>query len=343
MTVSADATAFVAGLPKAELHIHMQGAASVETVLGLSRRYPDVGLPQDEWGLRAFYRFTDFANFIDVYVAVSRLVRTEDDVYDLAVGLGRDLAATNVRYAEVTVTPDSHLAVGIAPDALADALSRGRRDALSTSGVELAWVFDIDGEFGHASGERAIDWAERHLPDGSIGFGLGGPEAGIARADFADAFRRARDIGLRSLPHAGETVGPDQIWASIDSLGAERIGHGISAAQDPVLMDALVERGISLEICPTSNIRTGAVARMDDHPFRALRESGVRVTVNTDDPGMFDTDLNREYLVAHEVFGLDVPELAELARESVRASFAPEDTRVRLLAEIDAYAIPVEA
>jgi aminodeoxyfutalosine deaminase len=338
MKASAGTASFVSGLPKAELHVHMQGAASVETVLGLSRRYPDVGLPQDEQGMREFYRFTDFANFIEVYVAVSRLVRTHEDVYDLAVGLGRDLAITEVRYAEVTVTPDSHLAVGIAPDALADALSRGRRDALAQSGVEIGWVYDIDGEFGVASGERAIDWAEAHLPDGSLGFGLGGPEAGIARADFADAFKRARDLGLRSLPHAGETVGPDQVWASIDALGADRIGHGIAAAGDPRLMDELIRRDIALEICPTSNLRTGAVARLEEHPFPVLRDAGVRLTLNSDDPGMFDTDLNREYLVAHEVFGLDESELAELARESVRASFAPDDTKSRLLDEIDQYA-----
>ncbi len=128
------------------------------------------------------------------------------------------------------------------------------------------------------------------------------------------------------------------MWASIDALGAERIGHGIAAARDPRLMDELVRRDIPLEICPTSNIRTGAVARMEDHPFPVLREAGVRLTVNTDDPGMFDTDLNREYLVAHDVFGLDARDLVELARESVRASFAPDGTRARVLAEIDAYA-----
>lgn len=329
--------AFVAGLPKAELHLHMQGAASVETVLGLSRRYPDVGLPLDETAMREFYRFSDFANFIQVYVAVARLIRTADDVYDLAIGLARDLARVNVRYAESTVTADSHLREGIAPDALADALTRGRADALAETGVELAWVFDIDGEFGVRSGERTVAWAEQYLPEGSIGFGIGGPESGVSRADFAAVFARARDIGLHSVPHAGETVGPHEIWASLDLLGAERIGHGISAAQDPALMETLVARGVSLEVCPTSNVCTGATASYEDHPFPVLREAGVRLTINTDDPGMFSTDLDREYRLAHEVFGLDVGALAELARESVRLSFAPEATRTRVLAEIDAY------
>jgi aminodeoxyfutalosine deaminase len=328
---------FIAGLPKAELHVHMQGAASVETVLALSRKYPEEGLPQDEQGMRDFYRFTDFANFIEVYVAVARLVRTADDIYDLAVGLARDLATVNVRYAEATVTADSHLRVGIAPDALADALSRGRADALTQTGVELAWVFDIDGEFGVPSGERTVEWVRAHRPEGSVGFGLGGPEAGVHRSDYADVFRRARDLGLHSVPHAGETVGPHEIWSSIDELGAERIGHGIAAAQERELMDELVRRDIGLEVCPTSNVCTGAVRSLEEHPFPVLREAGVRVTINSDDPGMFSTDLNREYAIAHEVFGLDHEALAELARESVRLSFAPNATKVTLLEAINGF------
>ena len=328
---------FIQGLPKAELHLHLQGAASVETVLGLSRRYPDVGLPLHIDSMREFYRFRDFANFIAVYVAVSQLVRTADDVYDLTLGLGRDLSTVNVRYAESTVTADSHLRVGIPPDELADALSRGRADVFATYGVELAWVYDIDGEFGLPSGERTLEWAQEHLPEGSIGFGIGGPEVGVPRSAFADLFLGAAELGLHSVPHAGETVGPDQVWSALDELGAERIGHGIAAASDHRLMAELVARGVPLEICPTSNLRTGAVASLAEHPFPALREAGVRLTLNTDDPGMFSTDLNHEYAIAHEVFGLATDDLAELARESVRASFASDDTRYRLLAEIDAY------
>jgi aminodeoxyfutalosine deaminase len=337
VTPQPDIHAYIAGLPKAELHVHMQGAASVETVLGLSRRYPEVGLPQDESGMREFYRFTDFANFISVYVAVAQLVRTADDVYDLALGLGRDLAAVNVRYAEATVTADSHLSVGIEPDALSDALTRGRADAMSRYGVELGWVFDIDGEFGLPSGERLLSWCTSFLPEGSVGFGIGGPEADVPRAEFAGLFRGAAELGLHSVPHAGETVGPAEIWSSIDLLGAERIGHGISAAQDPRLMDTLAERGITLEVCPTSNICTGAVPDLEAHPLPLLRDAGVRVTLNTDDPGMFSTDLNREYAIAYDVFGLDARDLTELARDSVRASFAPTATSSRILAEIDAY------
>jgi aminodeoxyfutalosine deaminase len=334
----ADVDSLIAALPKAELHVHMQGAASVETVLGLSQKYPDVGMPQGAESMRAYYRFTDFPSFIALYVATARLVRTGDDVHALAVGLARDLAAANVRYAETTVTADSHLQVGIAPDELADALSRGRADARNRYGVELAYVYDIDGEFGPPSGERLLSWIEAYRPDGSIGFGLGGPENGVQRSDYADLFRRARDLGLHSVPHAGETVGPHEVWSAIDELGAERIGHGIAAARDERLMTVLIDRGIALEICPTSNVCTGAVTSLAAHPFPVLRAAGVALTVNTDDPGMFGTDLNREYRIAHDVFGVDAAGLADLARESVRASFAPAASKAGILAEIDEVA-----
>jgi aminodeoxyfutalosine deaminase len=328
---------FVRGLPKAELHVHLQGAASVPTVLELARRHPTAGVPTEESQLRDFYRFTDFAHFIEVYISVNRLVRTAADVQALVTGLGRDLAETRVRYAEVTVTPDSHLLMGIAPEAVAEALEQGRAEVLATHGVELAWIFDIPGELGLESGLRTLDWVQRHRPEHSVGFGLGGPEIGVPRQQFREVFAQAADLGLRCVPHAGETTGPQTVRDSIELLGAVRIGHGISAAQDPELMAELVERDIVLEVCPASNLRTRAVARIEEHPFPVLRWAGVRVTVNSDDPGMFDTDLNREYLTAHRDFGLDRADLAELAREAMRASFAGDATRARVLTEIDAY------
>lgn len=338
VSATPDISAYIAGLPKAELHVHLQGAASVTTVLELAQRHPEASIPTTEQALRDFYTFTDFAHFIEVYIAVNELVRTADDVQALVLGLGRDLQQVQVRYAEVTVTPDSHLLMGIAPDALARALTLGRQEVLARFGVELGWIFDIPGELGLESGLRTIDWVEGNLPEGSVGFGLGGPEIGVPRTAFADVFRRARALGLASVPHAGETTGPETIRESLDSLGAVRIGHGIAAAQDPVLMAELVERGIVLEVCPTSNVCTRAVASLQEHPFPTLREAGLRLTLNSDDPGMFDTDLNNEYRIAHEIFGLDAADLTELARESVRASFAEPSTKTRILDEINEHA-----
>ncbi|MGH3424629.1 MAG: adenosine deaminase [Nocardioidaceae bacterium] len=333
--------AFVAALPKAELHVHLVGSASVPTVLELARRHPENGVPTDEATLRSFYEFTDFAHFIEVYIAVNSLVREPEDVEALIVGVAAELAAQQVRYAELTVTPDSHLLMGIGPTDVADALTAARETARVAHGVELAWIFDIPGELGLESGERTIDWVERHAPTGSVGFGLGGPEVGIGRPQFTDVFARARALGLRSDPHAGETTGPQTVWDAVRDLRADRIGHGIAAAQDPELVDHLVRHEIPLEVCPTSNVCTRAVADLAEHPFPALRDAGVAVTLNSDDPGMFSTTLNREYAVAHEAWGLDAAALADLARDSVRLSWAPEELKRQVLAEIDAVAVAV--
>ena len=307
------------------------------TILELSRRHPQEGIPTDEAALRDFYKFTDFIHFLEVYAAVNQLVKTADDVQALVVGLGRDLAPMNVRYAEVTVTADSHLKSGIDPADLKDALELGRIAASEVHGVELNYMYDINGADGLEGAERTTAWVERHLPDGSVGFGMGGPEVDVTRPQYAPYFTRAIAAGLHSVPHAGEATGPQTIRDSLTYLHAERIGHGIAAAQDPALMAELADRDIVLEVCPTSNLRTGVVASIDAHPFPTLRASGVRVTLNTDDPGMFDTDINREYLLAHEVFGLDLHGLADISREALRASFAAPDIKERILAEIDEY------
>ncbi len=325
------------GLPKAELHVHLVGSASPESVLELARRHPEQCVPTEEDALRAFFAFTDFAHFIEVYIAVNALVRTSDDVEVLTYQVAGDLAAQQVRYAELTVTPDSHLLQGIEAEALAEALTRARQRAREDLGVELAWVFDIPGELGRASGLRTIDWVERYAPQGSVGFGLGGPEAGVPRAQFADVFDRARALGLHSVPHAGETTGPQTIRDALTYLGAERIGHGISAARDPSLLAELASRGTALEVCPTSNLRTRAVWSYAEHPLPALVAAGVAVSIGSDDPGMFATTLTEEYAVAARLLGLDTAGAAELARASVRASYASALVQQRLLAEIDAY------
>ncbi|WP_308289326.1 MULTISPECIES: adenosine deaminase [unclassified Mumia] len=326
---------FLHALPKAELHVHLLGAASPETVLGLARRHPQVGVPVEIEALREFYRFRDFAHFIEVYVQTNQLVTTPEDVEDLVAGVGADMAAQNIRYAELTVTPDSQLLMGIEPDALAQALVGGRERARE-SGVELAWIFDIPGELGVVSGERTIDWVEKYAPSGTVGFGLGGPEIGVARPQFAEVFARARAIGLGSVPHAGETTGAETVRDALDALGAVRIGHGIRAVDDPALVAELADRRIPLEVAPTSNLRTGAVARIQEHPFVALHEAGVVVTLNSDDPGMFDTTLEHEYQLAHDVFGLSLADLADVARTAVDVSFAPDALKLALRDEIDA-------
>jgi aminodeoxyfutalosine deaminase len=332
---AAGVAAFVAALPKVELHLHLVGSAFPETVMALARRHPDGTVPADPEALRRFYEFTSFPHFLEVYRQVNLLVRTGADVVILIDGLARRLAASRVRYAEVQVTAVRNRMAGIAPADLAHALTDGRTLAREQHGVELGWIFDGDTGLGLEGMRETVAFAIEHRPEGTAGVGLGGGETGIRRADFAPPFRAAREAGLHSDPHAGETSGPAEVWSAVRDLGAERVGHGIASAADPELMAYLAAHGITLEVCPTSNLCTGAVPSLDEHPLPKLLAAGVPVTLATDDPGMFHTDLNQEYRLCHERFGLGRAELAELARAGARAAFCPAPLRDAILAEID--------
>jgi len=334
-----DLTSFIAGLPKAELHVHHVGSASPRIVAELAARHEgDTPVPADPAALADYFAFRDFAHFIEVYLSVVDLIRDDEDVRTLTYEVARELARQQVRYAELTVTPYSSVKRGIAAKAFCEAIEDARRGARRDFGIELRWCFDIPGEAGLPAAEETLRIALEERPDGLISFGLGGPEVGVPRPQFKPYFDKARAAGLRSVPHAGETTGPETIWSALRDLGAERIGHGISAAGDPELMAYLADNQVPLEVCPTSNVRTRAVPSLDEHPLPALVAAGVPVTINSDDPPMFGTTLEEEYAVAARLLGLDQAGVAELARAAVRASFLPAGGRSALLAEIDGYA-----
>lgn len=329
---------FVAGLPKAELHVHHIGSAGPAVVAGLAARYEGrTKVPTDPAALARYFEFTDFAHFIEVYLSVVDLVRDAEDVRALTYGVAQDMAAQRIRYAELTVTPYSSVRRGIPGEAFMEAIEDARTAAERDLGVVLRWCFDIPGEAGLESAEITERLALDLRPEGLVSFGLGGPEIGVPRPQFQPYFDRARAAGLHSVPHAGESTGPETVWDALRALGAERIGHGTAAVRDPALVDYLGEHRIPLEVCPTSNIATRVVERLEEHPIRQMVDAGLRVTVNSDDPPMFGTTLNREYEVAAELLGLDHEGVAELAREAVRASFQEEGGKAALLAEIDAY------
>lgn len=329
---------FIAGLPKAELHVHHVGSASPRIVAELAARHPGAGVPADPELLADYFTFRDFGHFIEVYLSVVDLIRDAEDVRTLTYEVARDMSAQNIRYAELTITPYSSVHRGIAAEAFCEAIEDARLAAERELGVVLRWCFDIPGEAGLPSAEVTARIATELQPAGLLSFGLGGPEVGVPRAQFAPYFDAARAIGLHSVPHAGETTGPQTIWDSIRLLGAERIGHGTSATQDADLLAYLAEHQIALEVCPTSNVATRAVPELASHPLPAMVAAGVLVTINSDDPPMFSTDLNAEYLVAAGLLGLDRAGVAALAGNAVAASFAPEAVKSRLLSEIGSYA-----
>ncbi|WP_049564243.1 adenosine deaminase [Nonomuraea sp. SBT364] len=332
--------AFIDALPKVELHVHLIGSASVATVLELSRRHPGSAVPTSEEELRAFYTFRDFPHFAQVYGAVNALVREPEDITTLVLGLARDLSRQGGRYAELQVTPYAHHVVGMPAREVTEALDIAARRAPVEHGVEMAYIFDIPGEFGEEAAKITLDHALREPPAALVGFGLGGIEQSRVRHRdaYRDAFTAARAAGLHSVPHGGEMTGPETVWEVIEGLGAERVGHGIACLADPRLVDHLRDTQLPLDVCPTSNVCTGQVARIEDHPLPRMLEEGLFVTLNSDDPPMFATTLADEYRVAARVFGLGEPELAELARNGVRAGYLPPERKKALLAEIDALA-----
>jgi aminodeoxyfutalosine deaminase len=337
-----DLSAFIAGLPKAELHVHHVGSASPRTVAELAERHPGA-VPSDPDALVEFFEFRDFAHFIEVYLAVVDLIRTPEDVRLLTYEVAREMAVgQNIRYAELTCTPytsvqphveDKGMPIEAYSEAIEDARLAARRDF----GIRLQWIYDIPGESGLPAADATLDYALNHPTDGLVAFGLGGPEVGVPRPQFAPHFAAARAAGLHSVPHAGETTGPETIRDALDHLGAERIGHGTSAAQDPELLARLASAGIPLEVCPSSNIATRAVPTLAEHPITAFREAGVVVTVNSDDPPMFNTTLSREYEIAAELLGLDEQGVRDLAKAAVDAAFLDDSAKADLRAEIDAH------
>ncbi|MXW03444.1 MAG: adenosine deaminase [Gemmatimonadetes bacterium] len=321
---------YIAAVPKVELHVHLEGSIQPSTLLMLAERHR-VDLPEDtEEGLRNWYRFRDFHHFIEVYVAITKCLRTVEDFELIVYEFGADMARQNIRYAEVTFSPSTHLWINrVDQDVWFTGLTDGRRRVKEAFGCEINWVFDLvrndypeRGRFDYTT-EVAIEGME----DGVVALGLGGMEEGYPPAPFVPWFDRARSAGLHSAPHAGEHVGPESIWGAIHDLGAERIGHGVRAIEDPELVDYLAEHRIPLEISPTSNISLGLYPDAASHPLKALHEAGVTVTVNSDDPPLFNTSLTDEACLLADPWGFSRETIDEILLNGIRYSFLPDDRK----------------
>jgi adenosine deaminase len=324
----------LARLPKAELHIHLEGSMRPETVRELADRQGrpvPTSLEDDGWP-----RFRDNLHFIEQYTAVCGLLGELDDFRRVGYELCQDLAAQDVRYAEVVFSPSQHAGrIGdwFGPvEAVLDGFAAGER----AFGVVTRLSPDIIRDLGMEQAQRTVEVALKFLGGGVVAINSAGSERARPGV-YADLVRAAVAAGLHSVPHAGEWAGPQNIWETLTSLTPERIGHGISAVEDPALLAHLADIRMPLEVCPTSNVATGAVASLPEHPFSRLRDAGVVVTLNSDDPGMFGSWLTDEYTIARDVFGLGDGEVAELARAGVRSSFADPDMKAGIEAGIDRW------
>lgn len=322
---------FIRAMPKVELHVHLEGATRPETLLKLAQRH-GITLPADTvQGLRQWFAFRDFPHFIEIYVQVSECIRTPDDIEMLTREFLQGQAAQNIRYSEVTCTPYTHYQQKGLPfaDQLA-AINRARAWAEAELGVTMGLVIDIARGVSEEAGLTNADWAIGALGDGVVAFGLGGPEAGNPPERYASAFKRVREAGLPCVPHAGETVGPESIWSALRVCDAARIGHGVRCLEDPALVAELRDRQIPLEVCPTSNICLRVFDRFENHALPRLLDEGLYVTLNSDDPPMFDTTLTDEYLKSAATFELDVGAIEQLVFNAVRASLLPATAKANM-------------
>lgn len=336
---------YLQAAPKAELHIHLEGAIAPATALALAQRH-GVALPAtDEAGLRAWFAYRDFDHFLTIIRAIAGCLRTADDFGRVTYELGRDLAHQGVRYAEVALSPSLHARRGVPFETYFAGMTRGRARAQADFGIELAWIFSIvrrwdDPGDTAREADYTLGVALDGRDDGVVALGLAAAEAGAPPEPFAPWFARARANGLHSAPHAGETAGPASIWGAVRALGAERIAHGGRAIEDPDLVAHLAAQGIVLDIAPTSNIRLGVYPSYAAHPLRQLYDAGVFITINTDDPPLFNTTLNDEVALLADPFGLDIAAIDAILLNGIRKSFLPDDRRqalaTKFAAEMDA-------
>ncbi len=328
----------IQSLPKAELHLHLEGSVEPEMLAELSRRHPTPLLPKNPnyrpspnsgqvltlEDASALYDYSNFTEFLFAFKAVTERLRTPEDFELITYRLMQRLKEENVLHAEVYISAGVYLWRGDDFDALFTGIERGRQRGEREFGVSLLWLFDAVRQFGVEAAQRVVEKAGQFRDSNVAGFGIGGDERQAPPAMFREVYARARDLGLRLTAHAGETAGPESISSALDFLRVERLGHALTAHQDRALLSRLVQQQVPLEICLTSNLRTGCCQSVSDHPLKSYLEQGALVTLNTDDPAMFRTSLVREYELARDAFGLSDSQLRTLAANSFRASFLEE-------------------
>jgi aminodeoxyfutalosine deaminase len=327
-------SAFILSLPKAELHLHLEGAIDPATLLELRKRHgKESSLPEVE----RLYQYEDFPGFLMAFKAVTDDLQTADDYELITYRLMEKLKAENVLHAEVYVSVGVNLWRKQDFAAIFEGLERGRQRGERDFGVSLLWIFDAVRQFGSEKAKNVAELAVRYKDRGVVGFGIGGDEAKAGPELFREVYAYAAENGLRLTAHAGESAGPDSVWGALN-LRAERIGHGLTAWHDPELVEELSQRQIPVEICMTSNLRTGVCSTIAEHPVRRYFDQGIMVTLNSDDPAMFGTTLAGEYQLAQDAFAFTDEHLRELARNSFEASFLPAEKKLQFLNLFDSVA-----
>jgi adenosine deaminase/aminodeoxyfutalosine deaminase len=328
-------SAFIRALPKAELHLHLEGSVAPQTLVELRQTHgKQTTLAEAE----SLYQYKDFLGFLMAFKTLTEDLQTPDDYELITYRLMEQLKAENVLHAEVYVSVGVCLWRKQDFEVIFEGLERGRERGEKDFGVSLLWIFDAVRQFGAEPAQKVFELAAKYRERNVVAVGIGGDEQKAPPELFREQYAYAAGQGLRLTAHAGESAGPESIWGALN-LGAERIGHGLTAGQDSELIEELAQRQIPVEICLTSNLRTSCCAKLSDHPVKRYFDQGLMLTLNSDDPAMFATTLNHEYELAQAEFSFTDEHLRELARNSFEASFLPPEKKVKFLNLLDSAAI----
>jgi adenosine deaminase len=319
----------IKALPKAEQHVHIVGSTRPETLLWLIGQCETQKPFKTIDDVRALFLYRDFPHFISVYTTVVECITRESQFERITYEMLESDARCNVRYVEASFSPADHVLRGLDYDGMIDAINRGISCARIDFGIECNIRVDVVRNYGPENGMDVLDWIEGKN-DNVVSIDLGGSEERFPPGPFAPVYRRARKMGLHLAAHAGEAAGPQSVWDAVKELGVEHVGHGLAARLDSKLIDYLRRQRVTVEVCPVSNVKTGVVPSLATHPIKAFVGNGLSVTVNTDDPSLFETDMNNEYMQLHRVLGFSVPELFKLSLNGVDSSFLAEEHKVKM-------------
>jgi adenosine deaminase len=323
---------WIRSIAKAELHVHLEGSIPPEALWELVRKYGGSPDAPDLASLSARFRYKDFPHFIETWIWKNGFLREYDDFTFIAEAMARDFVRQNIRYAEVHFSPPEFAGVGLCIREITSAVRAGLS---RVTGVEVWLIADLVRDLGPERAARTLEELREVRDLGVVGIGLGGSEQKHPAELFTVAFERARSMGLHTTAHAGEAAGAQSVRAAVELLRAERIGHATRAVEDLSVVNLLARRRIPVEACPISNMRTGVISRLEDHPIRLYVERGIPVTVNTDDPAMFETSLAGEYLALEQRLGFSRKELLALVRNGFECSWASPQRKAELLAGLE--------
>ncbi len=327
-----DTEEIIRRLPKLEQHVHIVGSTKPETLLSIIEDSGAETKFKSIEDIRSFFQYSDFPHFISVYSMVNDCIIDEKYYERITYEMLESDASCNVKHVEAIFSANDHVRRGLDYEKMLDAINKGIRKAKRKFGITCTIRVDLVRNYGPKVAMTELDWIKKK-GDNIVGIDIGGSENGFPPEPYEAVYKKAKELGLHLVAHAGEAAGPESVWGAVKNLNVERIGHGVTATKDSTLLREIRSRGIGIETCPVSNLRTAAINSLKEHPIRAFIKQGIRVSVNSDDPPMFNTEMNNEYIQLHKELDFSIDELMRISLDSIDTSFLPIKRKEELRGE----------